>query len=395
MRFCARRVFSGILALFLLCAGLFAQAEQAAAPQTLKVHFLPLGRVDGILLECGETRFFIDSGTNAGGKKSVRYLKALGIDALDGYIGTHAHRDHVGGAARIIAAFSPATVYVPYGDMKKAIVAYAETPKDKRAAKKADYTVLKAGDEIALGDARIDCLGPLNIEHEGFSSVAENNNSLILKVTLGNTSFLLTADTREQILDAIDRKNPGVLASDVLKNPHHNADISLASVARVAPKYVVFTTDESHVPLKTYTAALLENGVRLYSTANDDAGCVVFTSDGENIRVEAARKTTAIRFKKTDIAMTVGQKGRLTPLLTPKKRYGAVAWSSGDESIVKVDATGMVKAVGPGETVVRAASAENPDVYAQADIRVRGAEEPPDAAPEPPSEPEPQSVEIP
>ena len=65
-----------------------------------------VGRNDGILIHCGGEWAYIDSGLHQQGVKAVKYMRAQGVDKLKYYIGTHAHKDHVGGA-RVILANSP------------------------------------------------------------------------------------------------------------------------------------------------------------------------------------------------------------------------------------------------------------------------------------------------
>ena len=74
----------------------------SAAASELRVHFMDIDRNDGILIECDGEAAFIDSGTHDYGVKAVGYMQSAGVEKLTYYIGTHAHRDHVGGGAPIL-----------------------------------------------------------------------------------------------------------------------------------------------------------------------------------------------------------------------------------------------------------------------------------------------------
>ncbi|MDD7411607.1 MAG: hypothetical protein PUK86_00100, partial [bacterium] len=77
------------LACLLLCG--------CALADGLDVHFMNIDRNDGILIVCDGEAAFIDSGMPRFGTQAVEYMQSQGISSLRYYIGTHGHRDHVGG----------------------------------------------------------------------------------------------------------------------------------------------------------------------------------------------------------------------------------------------------------------------------------------------------------
>ena len=106
-----RRIKRYLLCLLAL-VGLLCAFSGAAQADGLEVHFLNIGRNDGILIRSGGESAFIDAGVYERGEQAARYMQGIGMTELTYYIGTHAHADHVGGAPVMIEAFRPKAVPV-------------------------------------------------------------------------------------------------------------------------------------------------------------------------------------------------------------------------------------------------------------------------------------------
>lgn len=167
--------------------------------------------MDAVLLTCDGEAAFIDGGYRTNGVKCVKYMQKLGISKLRAYIGTHGHKNHIGGAGAVIHAMKPDRVYVNRMETKDAIIRHTQSGSEREAAKNAAFAVLRPGDINALGGARISCLGPLKIKDCASGAVAENHNSLILRVDYMGRSLLLTGDTSACILESIDAGDTGCI----------------------------------------------------------------------------------------------------------------------------------------------------------------------------------------
>ena len=161
----------------------------SAAPvtdgSTLAVHFIDVGQADSALLVCGDDAMLIDGGNVADSSLVVSYLDQQGIDQLDYVVCTHAHEDHVGGLAGVLAAYPAEAVLSPVTEYDtkafQNFVSYAE----KQGL---ELTVPEAGDQFDLGSAAVAVLGPQTDYDD------TNNTSIVLRVDYGGTSFLFTGD---------------------------------------------------------------------------------------------------------------------------------------------------------------------------------------------------------
>jgi competence protein ComEC len=143
-------------------------------------------------------------------------------------------------------------------------------------------TGLGAGDVLEFDGVRFEVLWP----PDGFRSDNLNETSLVIRVTYGRTSFLLTGDAEGAALEAVVAAGTEV---DVLKVPHHGSQTTPASFfAAMQPALAVISAGEGNVhghPHESTLAAL--EGVRILRA--DLEGRVVIRSDGERLAVGTQR----------------------------------------------------------------------------------------------------------
>lgn len=255
--------------------------ETATQADSMDVHFIDVGQGDSILIEENKEAMLIDAGENNKGNTVTDYLKAQNIKELKYVIGTHPHSDHIGGLDTVIDSFQVDKVILPD------VTNNTETFKDLLDAiegKNLQITKPVVGDQYSLGNASFTVIAPNSSSYDDM-----NNYSVGIRLVFGKTSFLFTGDAgvtseKEMLHNGIN------LSSDVLKLAHHGS--STASCAEfldaVDPSYAVICVgkdnDYGHPHVETLRAIASRN-IKLYRT--DDQGSIVFTSDGQNISVNA------------------------------------------------------------------------------------------------------------
>lgn len=330
-------------------------AATEEVPQTgLEVYYFDLERVDGILIRCDGATCFIDVGYHRDAQKVLPYLQALGVEKLDCYIGSHAHADHIEGAPDIIYALRPDVVYVSHKPTWNAIVSYASKAQ-KSVVKGTPCKVLKPGDSFQLGGAMMRCLGPTSIHSCNISDNEENANSLICKLTYGARSFLFAGDTYDYCLEAVEKKYPGMLDSDVLQNPHHNGHHSDNVLNLVSPKATVFCTENAHLPGDDYLGQLRNHKSAYFITCSRCDGNVLITSDGEHLEAYCGYPLKSVHLDPVN-ALVPGQTVQMTGALEPTRRANPrkwLNWKSSDPEVVKVS-RGKLTAVAEGTATITA-----------------------------------------
>lgn len=259
----------------------------------LEVDVLDVGQGEAILLKAPSGHVVLVDG----GRDGQVLRQALGRNlafqqrGIDVVAVTHPHEDHAGGLAEGLEGYAVGAVLLPAGD-----------PADDGAAYRAWQEVVRArgiprveayaGYAIGLGEVRIDVLNPPKEPLVGTSSDVDNNG-LVLRVSYGRVSFLLTGDIRGFDEEFLERQGLP-LASTVLKVAHHGSETSSspAFVDAVHPRAAVISAGEGNSFGQPHesTMAVLRARVperAIFITARH--GTVRFYSNGQRLWVETER----------------------------------------------------------------------------------------------------------
>lgn len=256
----------------------FSAAAQGAP---FSMHVLNVGKADSILLECSGRFMLVDGGTFDRGEPVSEYLSRQGVSQLDCVVNTHPDDDHIGGLDTVLRRF-PVKRYLAPKLPQKLIPSSEEylAVQDALQSENLKTEHPSSGQTFSLGSAKIQVLGPIK---QGEST---NNNSIVLRVVFGRTSFLLMGDAEtEEENDLLASNLP--LASTVLKVGHHGSGTSssAAFLNAVRPRYAAVSVadDSSHLPKRDTLLRLAGVGAKIYRT--DVSGTLIFLSDGKNVSV--------------------------------------------------------------------------------------------------------------
>jgi competence protein ComEC len=270
--------------------------EAGTVPGNLVLTFFDTGLGDAILLELpsGKT-LLIDAGIGLHTDEILGYLRARGIDCLDGLLLTHGHLDHYGGMERIVKTVRVGTFYssgVPgwrrsYARLMAALEARGV---ERRVLRRGDRL-----DELTGPEASLRVLYP---DEEAVAAGGDRNHgSIVLSLDHGSQRFLLTGDAEAREEMRLLALEGGRLEHDFLKLGHHGGlgSGSEEFLHAVAPRVAVAQgTGLLNVPLfyprpnYRIRRVLKESGAELFATGKD--GAVQVYSDGSNLWVRSAAR---------------------------------------------------------------------------------------------------------
>lgn len=253
---------------------------------TLTVTWLDVGQGDAAVIQCGGQTMLIDGGKPEKSSYIYAWLQQHGLSYLDVIVATHVDADHIGGLSGALNYASVGTAYCPETtgttETFQSFVKYL-------AQQGKQITVPTAGETFALGGAQVQILGPLHGAEDS------NDNSIVLKVNFGATSFLFTGDAERA--EEQDLLNAGVnLQSTVLKVGHHGSDTSTSYpfLRAVAPQYAVISVGAGNSyghPTEAVLSRLRDAGVTTFRT--DLQGEITAVSDGQTVNFSVAKNAAA------------------------------------------------------------------------------------------------------
>lgn len=280
-----RKVLPWLLLLCLLLSSCSLLGPIATVPRneypttqadSLSVHYIDVGQADCALLECGGQYMIIDGGNVDDSDLVVTYLQDQGVEQLHTVICTHAHEDHVGGLAAVLAVYPTEQILSPTRTYSSAcfddFLYYADQ-------QDIAITIPDPGDSFYLGNAEVTVLGPVK------SYADPNNTSIVVKVEFGDTSFLFTGDMEKDAeTDVLDYGMD--VSADVLKVGHHGSSTSTGYrfLYEVDPEYAVISVGKDNTyghPHQETVAILADAGVPMLRT--DELGTILAVTDGSEI----------------------------------------------------------------------------------------------------------------
>jgi competence protein ComEC len=248
----------------------------APLPNGFRVTFLDVGQGDAILLQTGDGAVLVDQGPPEA--DVAQQLRRLGIRRLAALVLTHPQRDHVGGAAAVLARVDVDAVLDPRLPVPSP---YEREALEEAAENRVRLIVARAGSALRLGRLRLRVLWP---DGPGTPDSDPNDHAIVLLASYGRIDVLLTADAETNV--TLPLRPPPV---EILKVAHHgSADPGLpALLALVRPEVAVISVgdgnDYGHPAPSTIAALERAPGLRLYRT--DEDGAVTLESDGTRYAV--------------------------------------------------------------------------------------------------------------
>lgn len=275
-----------------IVAGLKTGQRLRPAP-ALRITFLDVGQGDATVIRTPSGRtLLVDAGRadlerSRGRTVVLPFLRRQGIHALDAVVLTHWDQDHAGGADAVLSGIrSFRLILSPMSRRHE-----PPTATERRTlliAKRTRATVwrMARGQTLRSGDGvTIAVLNPPR--NALYRNSRDNNGSLVLRVSFGRRSFLLTGDAEEEAETNMLRAGLA-LRSDVLKVGHHGSASGTSArwLEVVRPTHAVISVGRRNPfghPSRDVLDRMRRRQIRIWRT--DQQGTITMTTDGSGLRV--------------------------------------------------------------------------------------------------------------
>lgn len=263
-----------------------APSTTAQASANVTIKFIDVGQGEAILIALPEKTMLIDAGPTGSAPKIAQVLQELGRNKIDYLVATHPDEDHIGGMADVISSTQIGTIYAPNKTNNTATYRKFLTAIQNNNLQ---ITLAEAGTIIDQTDSyKLEILWP----KKDANFPETNDYSIIIKLTVGNKTFLFTGDAPT---NAILNSNPGHI--DVLKLSHHGSRTGTTEVLihKLSPTYAVlsYAVDNSYGhPMQSVLNALHKHSVEVWGTGAN--GTITITCDGTNIDISGEKLGTVV-----------------------------------------------------------------------------------------------------
>lgn len=255
----------------------------------MEVTFLDVGQGDGICIRTREAVILVDGGSTDEkelGKNTLEpYLKSLGISRVDYAVISHGDKDHISGIQYLLEENGDIRIrnlVLPWLGRKDSSY---EPLVRLMEAHGGQVHWMQAGERIKAGGLSLTCL------YHGSEARRQDRNehSLVLELHYGQTGILLTGDMSENGEKDMIAGNC-LNHIQILKAAHHGSRYSSceAFLRLISPEWTVISCGEGNSyghPHKETLERLEDQGTEILVT--EDAGAIVVSTDGEQIRFDS------------------------------------------------------------------------------------------------------------
>ena len=292
-----KNLIIGFFALILLTTSAFF-LQASADNEEMSFHAIYVGSGDALVISSQGHYMIVDSGPPSSSSSVMNYLETLDIpdNKIDYVVATHPDGDHVGNFDKIFEKYDVGQViYSPCTKANDIYTNFINSVKSKGCP----YRNPVEGESWELGDATV------SVVYDGSQGSTYNECSIVLRVTCGDKSLLLTGDLPSNMESLLISKGYNFKA-DVIKIGHHGAgsSSSAAFLDKVGAQYAVissFRGVKAEFPRDSVLKKLARRFVKVYRTS--DANVVIKFKNG-NITTSNKENNKFISIKNGTISLS-------------------------------------------------------------------------------------------
>lgn len=251
----------------------------------LRVTYLDVGQGDATLIESPTgTQVLIDGGRGSAVLRPLNRVMGFFDRTIDMVIATHPDADHIGGLVGVLKRYRVHTIVMTENESDSPVF---EAFKSAVLKEGANVVYARTGEVFDLGSGASGSttLSILFPDHDP-RSLESNVSSIVSRLVYGESEYVFTGDSPQEIeLYLVGMFGP-LLTSDVLKVGHHGSRTSSAEtfVTAVHPTYAIISAGKDNSyghPHKEVTDLLTQKGIIQKNTA--EVGSISSVSDGHTI----------------------------------------------------------------------------------------------------------------
>jgi len=271
------RITATILAVLIAVCFIPPASSQTGANVT--VHFIDVGQGDSIFIDTQNRDVLIDGGSATASQTVIDYLDYLNITHIHLVIATHMHEDHIGGLVPILNS----TITIDEILVNNQTHTSNTYNKFITLAQTHNLTVAQRGQTFILTEtANLTIVNP--VQPPEFSD--QNDNSVVTKLQVANTSFLFMGDAEEPAEQSMLVSSVVSIKCDVLKVGHHGSYTATSQTFLdiASPTYAIISAGQDNSyghPHNETIQKLLAEGVTIYGTYL--SGTIIASTDGTTV----------------------------------------------------------------------------------------------------------------
>lgn len=214
----------------------FEQAEDR-----LIIDIIDIGTGDAILIRSGGETMLVDGGEAHNAETLEHFFAEQSVTKIDYFFNTHPHGDHILAQRQLLIRDYLPGIFLSMFPMDYRFTEHQDTIAQimKRGV---PFRQVTNGEVIKMGKATLTFFN----DDRPVTNIPMNYRSMMLNITFGNRSILLTADVTGESLALLGEKYPELMDADILKSPHHGLNrLRAETYGHITPEAVIITNTRS------------------------------------------------------------------------------------------------------------------------------------------------------